>query len=477
MELRNKFAVFLLLSVCSVSCFPSRPLNDRPSELTWQAWLLVDSQNQLQNESDRRITPKSVFIAPKLGQRNDSLPDCADGYRADSMGRCIKFVKVDEAAHLNFLLNRLNEMYAAQSSEEEVDDSMPTAGPLQVNIPLGQAEEEDVKNGESIDMKALVNGQFDDKVNVKRQPDKDVVKESKPNIEQAELPPAIAATEVEEDYEYIDESTEESESTTQTEHTTTEIETTTASVTEETTGTTEIITSTLFNTADDGLKALFFRIPTNEHEKKNASKTDPSSNDTAAVNTTEKSEVTMIRDDIQADSQHVLEEVTPFAQEHHHEISSSNLRFPDEHFVKFPVVEEVNLHHRDEYPANVRPNFGGLVHHRPHNGELTQDQIQEIFKHFVQRQAVYSERPAIPNERIYNHRNRDKHEDFWRLAPAVREETPLLRRYPLPYYPSQGIYDPHKRQTTHHEVPFFGDETGHDYSQTFGRKRRRGNLR
>lgn len=517
MELRNKFALVIILSVCSVSCFPSRPLNDRPSELTWQAWLLVDSQNQLQNESDRRITPKSVFIAPKLGQRNDTLPDCADGYRADSMGRCIKFVKVDETAHLNFLLSRLNEMYAATSDEEieESEEGLPTAGPLQVNIPLGQTEDSDEnEDGKGVDVLPLTNDRFGEKLDVKRHPD------TKP-LEKPQV--------THEDYDYEEQTDMVTEDFTEetTVETTTEYETTT-----------EIPTTTEQTVDNDESQALFFKMPTK--------------NDTKTI-TSQESTTPKVSEDIKTESQRVIEKILPLFQTedlpnqkdqyvnkdtfvpkeeiptyykeqfyrpqlptiqeeqskeelptyqkeitthklplfqndeppfiHKQELPNINtelpfvrdeqdgvraptMRFPEhqqEHIIRFPV---------EEYPANVKPHYGP-VHNRPQ--ELTQEQIQELFRQYLNRQ--YPERPQpertqLPPERIYNHRNRDRNEDFWGHSSTIKEEKPLVtrfQRYPSPYF--------QQKQAPHHEVQFFEQDTGQDYSNTYGRKRRRGNLR
>lgn len=481
MEFGKKLALFLLVSVCSVSCFPSRPLNDRPSELAWQAWLLVDSQNQLNNESDRRITPKSVFIAPKLGQRNDSLPDCADGYRADAMGRCIKFVKVDEAAHLNFLLNRLNQMYAAQSSEEyeETEESMPTAGPLQVNIPLGQAEDSD-SNTEIEIVVAPTNGQFDDKVNVKRHHDTRTSEKEKSDTEQVEVPP-MSEEEGGEDFE--DESTDENETTTQTEETTTTDATTEINSTiptEESTETTESITTLLPNVADEGLKALFFLMPTNNstNEKQNATSIVTALNSMA---NNEKAPVP-INEGLSVAPHHAVEDIASFIEpvEHH---KSSNLRFPDDKRVKFPdIADSIQDDQRSDFLVdNVKNYYSNPEYHKPHGGELTPGQIQQIFRQYVQRPAAYVDRSQVPHQRVFNHRNRDRNEDLWKLTPTLRDEgigTPLgprFGRYPAPYYP-QGLYNP-KHLSPHHEVQYYGEETGQDYSNLYGRKRRRGNLR
>lgn len=125
--------------------FPSKPLNQRRPDYTWEAWLLVD-ENQNQNRhsvfnSDgtlrRRITPKSVFIAPTFSP--ESLPACADGYSSDPMGRCIKIIKLDEDAHYDFIIKNLEEKFGSfdYEDEEKVDQMVKTSqGPLQLNIPL-----------------------------------------------------------------------------------------------------------------------------------------------------------------------------------------------------------------------------------------------------------------------------------------------------------------------------------------------------
>lgn len=128
-------------------CFPPRPLNERPPKPTWEAWLLVD-ENQSQTRhsafnSDgtlrRRITPKSVFIAPTFSP--DTLPACADGYSSDSMGRCIKIIKLDEDAHYDFIISKLEDKFGSFDYEDEEDETIKpleqeSQGPLQLNIPL-----------------------------------------------------------------------------------------------------------------------------------------------------------------------------------------------------------------------------------------------------------------------------------------------------------------------------------------------------
>lgn len=98
----------------------------------------------------RRITPKSVFVAPSFNK-------CSDGYRPDSMGRCVKVVKLNQAAQWDFLLKQLNSMYGANGNGgfqmpaaavyqppvtmttttfEPSPQKTDSPGPFQVNIPL-----------------------------------------------------------------------------------------------------------------------------------------------------------------------------------------------------------------------------------------------------------------------------------------------------------------------------------------------------
>lgn len=98
----------------------------------WQAWLLVDTQGGLQPGLDsatllRRITPKSVFIAPVL-------PACAEGYHADKMGRCVKSISINATAHKDFILERLKLMFGNPQAAK--NDQKKSTGPLQLNIPL-----------------------------------------------------------------------------------------------------------------------------------------------------------------------------------------------------------------------------------------------------------------------------------------------------------------------------------------------------
>lgn len=98
----------------------------------WETWILVDSQGGFQPSLDsatllRRITPKSVFIAPVL-------PACAEGYHADKMGRCVKSISINVTAHKDFIRERLKLMFG--NTQASKNDQKKSTGPLQLNIPL-----------------------------------------------------------------------------------------------------------------------------------------------------------------------------------------------------------------------------------------------------------------------------------------------------------------------------------------------------
>ncbi|KAF4528322.1 hypothetical protein B566_EDAN012089 [Ephemera danica] len=107
----------------------SRRLDDDESRTFLRGWLLFDDPT---SEGARRKGPtaKSVFIAPVV----KDLPDCAQGYYADALGRCHKIVQINQAAQLGFLLQRLNAMYA--NNDKLIKRPSTTEGPVQVPIPL-----------------------------------------------------------------------------------------------------------------------------------------------------------------------------------------------------------------------------------------------------------------------------------------------------------------------------------------------------
>lgn len=116
----------------------------------------------------RRITPKSVFVAPSFNK-------CSDGYRPDSMGRCVKVVKINQAAQWDFLIKQLNSMYGAgvggggfpmlpgasayqpatTTTTDPPSQKTDSPGPFQLNIPLGGGMVGDVDSSYNQTMDSL----------------------------------------------------------------------------------------------------------------------------------------------------------------------------------------------------------------------------------------------------------------------------------------------------------------------------------
>ncbi|GLV34572.1 hypothetical protein CBL_09053 [Carabus blaptoides fortunei] len=429
----------LLLCICAVSSYPSKPLNDRPSDLAWQAWLLVDSQNN-PSETDRRITPKSVFIAPKLGQDNGSLPDCADGYRSDPMGRCIKFVKVDEAAHLDFLLERLNAMYATKSSAEEEaadDEVKPTSGPLQVNIPFGlgfQSAEEPETDPEIAIIVAPTNGNFDvddseAKVNVKR-----TQNESKD---------------------------EQSDSTM-------------ATVEETTVETTTVEVPTTVEAANDELQALFFLLPKSTHVDRTATTADTPSTaeDTTTeldtTNSTPADSGTKVKLDLVSH-----DAIASLVEPHQVEESPTYVRSPN---VRFPQSSEPHRLSSGE----IQELFRQYIQQNPEVVALTTSEQYPVRRR-PQSEATYTDgddvRPQYYGPASFNHRNRDRNSEFWRPTQTWTEDNgqkPLVLRFGrYPATAAGGRLNPERATDVHKYL----EQQQQEFTSPFGRTRRRGNVR
>jgi hypothetical protein len=151
--------ISVLLFLCHQGCV-SGPITTvgAPGDLGWQAWLLVDPEKprpHMEEGKKRRITPKSVFIAPAFSGTSH-LPDCAEGYRPDSMGRCVKLVQLNHAAQLDFLLQRLNAMYATPVIRRGSEDLSSSMGPLQVTIPIEIPPEPEEETKESVEVAVVM---------------------------------------------------------------------------------------------------------------------------------------------------------------------------------------------------------------------------------------------------------------------------------------------------------------------------------
>uniref|UniRef100_A0A1B6LC61 Uncharacterized protein n=1 Tax=Graphocephala atropunctata TaxID=36148 RepID=A0A1B6LC61_9HEMI len=105
------------------------------SKVAWGDWLIVDENDPGAGTSVllRRITPKSVFVAPTFN-------GCSEGYKQDSLGRCVKLVQVNKQAQWNFFLERLNSMYAPSSTSKHPQKE---AGPFHISLPIGTQESQE----------------------------------------------------------------------------------------------------------------------------------------------------------------------------------------------------------------------------------------------------------------------------------------------------------------------------------------------
>lgn len=124
--------------------------------MSWEAWLLVDDQNQnrpVELETPRRrIVPKSIFFTQTFSPEN--LPPCEEGHSRDERGMCVKLIKLDEDKHLGFLVSKLNAQFGGLDYDTEFD---PNSEPTRVDIPLGGDYDVDYANLEAeLDMAIIV---------------------------------------------------------------------------------------------------------------------------------------------------------------------------------------------------------------------------------------------------------------------------------------------------------------------------------
>lgn len=148
------FAFRLTLLFCSLTIYnwvESASFLDNSSD-PWQNWLLKEDEeipSQQSSPLSRRITPKSVFIAPIIN-------NCPQDHRPDLMGRCVKIVRINEhaneAARLSALVQKLNSLYAAQafkSKEADVTEATSTENPSSTPYVKESSGNEDVPGDNS----------------------------------------------------------------------------------------------------------------------------------------------------------------------------------------------------------------------------------------------------------------------------------------------------------------------------------------
>lgn len=141
----TSLSLVALLYCCSCLLAPlttglpitSKPLDNNPDHLTWEAaWLSGDSRPGIGGKA-KKITPKSIFIAPQLNGFNGSL--CPPDMKIDYNGKCIQVQSnINPADIVLTKLQSLLEVGGAPNAggSEDYDYEYDTSGPFQVNLPL-----------------------------------------------------------------------------------------------------------------------------------------------------------------------------------------------------------------------------------------------------------------------------------------------------------------------------------------------------
>ncbi|XP_017782093.1 PREDICTED: uncharacterized protein LOC108566617 isoform X2 [Nicrophorus vespilloides] len=425
--------------LCCVQSAPAKPLNERSNELTWQAWLLVDDQNQnKQYDPDalirRRITPKSVFIAPTFSP--EALPDCADGFTADNMGKCVKIIEIDKDAHLDFILTRLNEQFGTfeEFADYEDDTGSSTEGPFNVKIPLdetnggggGGYDDDDGDTNVAI-VVAPTNGNFAALAN-------DTLKFKRGNATAVDAPLIVTKINIDNSATEDETPTTETIPITTTTTTTTESSTDVVDVDEESEKTTTMLSeeaavAETTTVAHQEEQALFFKVPPNAsrpHEE-------------------------------------------PMTSEDKH--TENFVRFPESTSTKTKAFEETQQIISQLLPhANVKSKYEDLNifnEYTPHktNAYKNRDTVHQDSSSLSSSSSTVN---GDDPKRVFNHRNRDKHWQFptaWRTVPP---QKPLVLRFNQNSKHHAGsFYQHHPRQDqgVYREVP------PEDLSYIFGFKR------
>lgn len=127
-----------MLALASGLPITSKPLDNSPDHLTWEAaWLSGDSRIAGAGGKAKKITPKSIFIAPQLNGFNGSL--CPPDTRIDYNGKCIQVVNINTA---DILVTKLQSILGNGGSapntggDDDYDYDYDPSGPFQVNLPL-----------------------------------------------------------------------------------------------------------------------------------------------------------------------------------------------------------------------------------------------------------------------------------------------------------------------------------------------------
>lgn len=147
-----KILLLVLYSVSLVTSLPiiSKPLENNPDHLVWEALLTIDTRN-IDPDKTRKV-PKSIFITPNL---NESKISCPNGHKLGPDGKCYKTLNIDPLDILKtqiaslFNRNRTTVEYDeydysdySESTESMSGDAAGTIGQYDVPLSLGFADEQ-----------------------------------------------------------------------------------------------------------------------------------------------------------------------------------------------------------------------------------------------------------------------------------------------------------------------------------------------
>lgn len=150
MPLLLKILPLVLYAVSLITALPiiSKPLENNPDHLVWEALLTIDTRHM--DPDKTRKVPKSIFITPNL---NESKIPCPSGHKLGPDGKCYKTLNIDPLdilkTQIASLFNRNHtsidydeyDYSDYNESTESMGDAAGTIEPYDVPLSLGFADE------------------------------------------------------------------------------------------------------------------------------------------------------------------------------------------------------------------------------------------------------------------------------------------------------------------------------------------------
>ena len=137
-----KFNIIYLFTIfTNIPSILARPVSeDSQSDLSQQSWIVVDYKLPKESGRLRKVTAKSIFIAPN---RSDySAPnECADGYRIDEDGKCVTIVNISKT---DVLVARIHDILGHATGPKGSFDygDYPENLPLHLDLSLSDEDED-----------------------------------------------------------------------------------------------------------------------------------------------------------------------------------------------------------------------------------------------------------------------------------------------------------------------------------------------